>query len=202
MTNLGKCMLFYLKYAAEMERLYEAEERKVKGLPNPDQILKQIALVGDTANREVAAFLETCARGIEEHFHAIGDVQQMRNNLENTWELKFKVAPKKATGRQFQIGVQIDSNRAAVIPWVWCPGGRRAEDEVVRILGRGIKSDKLPEWASGSVGLAEIKILIPERLEEPVECDSLVAKVQQAFASFTAQEVEAIDAIGNNRGEA
>lgn len=151
MTNLGKCMLFYLKYAAEMERLYEAEERKVKGLPNPDQILKQIALVGDTANREVAAFLETCARGIEEHFHAIGDVQQMRNNLENTWELKFKVAPKKATGRQFQIGVQIDSNRAAVIPWVWCPGGRRAEDEVVRILGRGIKSDKLPEWASGSV---------------------------------------------------
>ena len=76
------------------------------------------------------------------------------------------------------------------------------EDEVVRILGRGIKSDKLVGWDSGAVGLVEIKIHIPERLEEPVECDSLVAQVQKAFASFTEQDVEAIDGITSNRGEA
>jgi glutamate-ammonia-ligase adenylyltransferase len=40
--------------------------------------------------------------------------------------------------------------------------------------------------------LTEIAIPIPELLEEPVECDSLVAQVQQAFASFTAQEVKAM----------
>ena len=200
MANLGKCLLFYLKYAAEMERLYEAEEPKVEGLLNPDQVLEKIKLVGDTANREVAEFLETCAPRIEEHFRAISTVQRTR--IKDMWGLNFKVAPKKATGRQFAVGVQIDSNRAAVIPWVWCRGGRRAEDEVLRILGRGIKSDKLLGWDSGAVGLVEIKIHIPERLEEPVECDSLVAQVQKAFASFTEQDVEAIDGITSNRGEA
>ncbi|OGA16653.1 MAG: hypothetical protein A3H33_09055 [Betaproteobacteria bacterium RIFCSPLOWO2_02_FULL_65_20] len=197
MSNLGECMLFYLKYAAEMERLYEAEEPKVEGLPNPDQVLKQIKLVGDTANREVAEFLETCVPGIEEHFRAISTVQRIRKK--DMWVLSFKVGPKKATDRQFWIGVNIDLNQAALIPWVWCRGGRRAEDEMVRILGRGIK---VRGWESGTVVLAEIKIPIPERLEEPVECDSLVAKVQQAFASFTERDVAAIDGITTNRGEA
>src|SRR5450830_1744056 len=99
MANLGKCMLFYLKYAAEMERLYEAEEPKVEGLPNPDRVLEKIKLVGDTANREVAEFLETCVPGIEEHFRAISTVQRTR--IKDMWGLHFKVAPKKATGRQF-----------------------------------------------------------------------------------------------------
>lgn len=187
MANLDNCMLFYLKYAAEMERLYNVEDPKdpkLKGLPDPDRVLKQIKLVSDTANREAAKFLDTCAPGIEEHFHAISDVRRMRNNLEKTWELKFKVGPKKATNRRFQIGVNIISNPEALIPWVWCPGGRTAEDEVVRILGGRIKSARLPGWASGTVVLDEIKIHIPERLGEPVECDSLVTRVQQVFASF------------------
>lgn len=205
MAKFGKCMLFYLKYVAEMERLCNVEDPKnpkLKGLPDPDRVLKQIKLVGDTANREVAEFLETCVQVIEEHFHAISDVQRMRNNLEKAWELKFKVGPKNATDRRFEIGVSIESNPVALIPWVWCPGGRRAEDEVMRILGVGNKSDTLPGWASGTVGLAVIKIHIPERLEEPVECDSLVADVQKAFESFTAREVEEIDRIASNRGEA
>jgi len=202
MANLGRCVLFYLKYAAEMERLYKPVEPKVEGLLNPDRVLKQIKLVGDTANREIAELLETCLRGIEEHFHAISDVQRIRNNLEKTWELRFKVGPKNATDRRFEIGVSILEDPAALIPWVWCPGGRRAEDEVMRILGRGVKSATFPGWDSGSVGLAEIKIPIPERLEEPVEADSLVGQVQQSFASFTARDVEAIAGIASNRGDA
>ena len=198
MANLGRCALFYLKYHAEMERLYEAEEPKVEGLPNPDQVLEKIKLVGDTANREVAEFLENCVPGIEEHFRAISAVQRVRNNLEKTWDLSFRVAPTKVTDRGFWIGVYIEPNRAALIPWVWCRSSRRAEDEVVRILGRGIKSATLPDWESGDVGLTEIKIPIPERLEEPVECDSLVAQVQQAFAPFTA-DVEAMAGIAGNR---
>ncbi len=204
MANLGKCMLFYLKYAAEMERLYNVEDPKdpkLEGLPNPERILENVKLVRDTANREVAEFLKTCEPGIDKHFRAISNPLRMRNNL-NTWELKFKVGPKNATDRRFEIGVSILENPAALIPWVWCPGGRRAEDGVLRILGVGHRSDTLPGWASGSVGLAKIKILIPDRLEDPVECDSLVDQVQQAFASFTTQDVEEIDRIASNRGEA
>ena len=200
MANLGKCLLFYLKYPAEMERL-TAKEPKVDGLPNPDLNLEKINLVGQTANREAAEFLKICAQGIEDHFKAISAFNRIRNNLEKTWSLSFRVAPKEAPDKLFEIGVCIDTNGTALIPYVWCRGSRRAEDEIVRILGRGINAATL-KYGSGSVGLAKITIPIPERLEEPVECDSLVTKVQQAFASFTAQEVEKIAAIASNRGEA
>ncbi len=201
MANLGKCLLFYLKYPAEMERL-TAKEPKVEGLPNPERVLEKINLVGAAANREAAEFLKSCVQGIEEHFKAISaPVQRINNNLEKTWDLSFKVAPKEAPDRLFRIGVCIDTDRRALIPYVWCSGGRRTENEIFhRILSRGINAAAL-KWGAGSVGLAEIKILIPERLEEPVACDSLVTKVQEAFASFTAQEVEAIAAIASNRGE-
>jgi hypothetical protein len=205
MANLGECMLFYLKYAAEMDRLSNVEDpkdTKLEGLPDPDRVLKQIKLVGDTANRQVAELLERCAPGIEEHFHVISDVRRMRNNLEKIWDLRFKVGPKNATEMRFEIGVGIEPSQAALIPWVWCRGSRRAEDEVIRILGVGNRSDTLPGWASGTVVLDEIKIPIPKLLEEPVECDSLVTKVQQAFALITSVEVDALAGIASNRGEA
>jgi hypothetical protein len=202
MATLGKCLLFYLKYAAEMDRLYETNEPKFEGLPNEEQVLEKIKLVGDTACREGADLLEACAPGIEKHFRAISAIQRTRNKLENTWGLKFQVAPSKTKGRSFEIGVDIMERRATLVPWVWSLGGRWAEDEVIRVLGgKRIKAATLG-WGSGSVGLTEIKIPIPEQLEEPVASDSLVAQVHEAFASFTAQEVKEIAALSARRQEA
>src|SRR3954464_5325661 len=97
MANLGKCLLFYLKYAVEMERLYEPEdEPNVDGLPNPDRVLKQIRHVGDTACREAADLLEACALKIEEFLPTISTAERVRSNLENNWELKYRVSPKKS----------------------------------------------------------------------------------------------------------
>jgi hypothetical protein len=143
MANLGKCLLFYLKYTAEMERLYEEDEPNLNGLPNPDQILEKIKLVGDTANREVAELLEACAPTIEELFCAISAIERVRNNLEKMWSLRFWVSPKRAKGNRFMIGVQMSPKRSALIPWLWGRGGRRFEDETVRVLGRGVKSATL-----------------------------------------------------------
>jgi hypothetical protein len=199
MANLGKCMLFYLKYFSEMERLYEAEEEpSLEGLPDADEVLKKVRLVGETADREAADFLESCVAGIEEHFRGISAVQQVRSNLQKTWELKFRVAPKKAASNRFAVGISYDSD-GAWIPWVWCRGGRRAEDETVRILRRGIKGSTLTAWDSGTVCLAQVKVPIPERLDELVPAEPLIAEVQKAFASFTAKEVTAIGAIATNR---
>ena len=62
---------------------------------------------------------------------------------------------------------------------------------MVRILGRGIKAAQLG-WNSGAIALAVIKVPIPERLEEPVSCDSLLDQIQQAFAPITAHHVTEI----------
>jgi hypothetical protein len=73
MANLGKCLLFYLKYPVEMERLYEAAEPKVEGLPDPDRTLQKITRVGDAAYREAVELLEACVPGIDEHFRFPND---------------------------------------------------------------------------------------------------------------------------------
>lgn len=199
MASIGKCLLFYLKYWAEMGRLYDEDEPNVDGLPDPDRTLEKVWAVGDAACREVAEFLETFAPGIEAHFRPISTVERVRNNLENMWELRFRVTPKRVPNRRFEVGVSVD--RGVLLPWVWCHGGRRAEDGVIAALGRGFRTATLGlDWWAGSVSLAKIMIPVPDRLDAPVPVEPLVAQVQQAFASFTADEVKAIAAIAGVRG--
>ncbi len=84
---------------------------------------------------------------------------------------------------------------SALIPWFWLRGGRRAEDEVVRLLNCGIKSSALG-WYAGSVALQQIPIAVPDRFDLPLETDSLVNKVAESFGLFTEQLVERIAAVG------
>jgi hypothetical protein len=197
MATLGKCLLFYLKYAVEMERLYEVEEPKevdLKGLSDPDGTLKKIVLVGDLACREGADLLEACVKPIEDHFRAISTIERIHSNLENYWELKFRVAPKRSRGRPFRIGVAVDHapNPPALIPWVGCRGGRRGEDELFRVLKRGKKSSALEGWAGCVLLTTEVKLPIPDRLDEPVASEPLVTQVQQAFTFFNADTIKEI----------
>jgi len=131
MASIGKCLLFYLKHWTEMGRLYDEDEPDVSGLPTPDLTLEKVWAVGDAACREVAEFLEAFAPGIEAHFRSISTVERVRNNLENMWELRFRVTPKRVPSRRFEVGVSLD--RSVLLPWIWCRGGRRAEDEVVEL---------------------------------------------------------------------
>jgi hypothetical protein len=191
METLGKCLLFYLKYPAEMSRLFEAEEPNSDGLPNADEILKKTRLVGDAANWEAAQFLERCAPAIEGHFRAFGPVRRKRSNLEKTWSLQFHVGSRESKTRRFWIGVEIDLDLTALVPWVWSPGGYRAADEVRRILNRGSRPTN-PAWRSGTTCLDQIPILIPERIDAPVPCEGLVTQVQHVFKTITAEDVKAI----------
>jgi hypothetical protein len=197
MSNLGKCLLFYLKYSADMERLYEADKPKVEGLPDPETVLNKVRHVGDTANREAAELLDLCGPAIEDRFRSISAVRRKRNNVELTWDLEFRICAKRAAHRRFLVGVGIDPEKPALIPWVWCRGGQRAEDEMVQILGRWIKSDRLG-LPSGLIGLTDIHIPVPENWEEAVACAPLVAQVREAFAFFTAQEVKAIISLASD----
>ena len=196
MADLGKCLLFFLKYPAEMERLYESDNPKLDGLPSPVELEEKIKRVGDTASKEAADFLENCKEPIYKRFSAISSVRQKRSDMKQTWELAFRVAPRprKTVVRDFWIGVSFNSNRQALHPWVWSHGGRRATDEILRILDTGERATKFG-CTTTSVVLKEIKIQIPDRFDKPVECDSLVKQVDEAFESFTAQKVKEIAAI-------
>lgn len=201
MADIGKCLLFYLKYPAEMERLYEdeAEEPNVEGLPNPEQILRKVRDVGDAASHEAAELLESCCRAIEQRFVGVGVLRRGRTDPKKDWGVRFRISVGNDKKKEFQIGVFIDSTESALVPWIWCGGGRRAEGALIEILSCGDKAVGLGEdWTAGHVRLARIKIPVPDRLDTPIEYDSLVAQVQQAFKPITAKNIKQIAAIASS----
>jgi hypothetical protein len=97
----------------------------------------------------------------------------------------------------FWVGVDLDQK--ALFPWVWASYSRRVEDDLLRILPEARKSRYLG-WGSRAVVLEEIKIPIPDDLEERVASKPLLERVQQAFSSFTIQKINAIASTAKQRG--
>jgi hypothetical protein len=84
------------------------------------------------ACRDVAAILKACAERVEPHLQSVAIAKRVRSNLEKSWEVRWRVSPRKLSERSFEVGVCIDERLHALVPWVWCRGGRSAEDEIVR----------------------------------------------------------------------
>lgn len=76
MTQLGKPLVFYLKYYAEMQRLYEPEyeggDPDLTDLDDAEQVRGKVLAVGAAASEQAADFLELCGKGIGDHIAALG----------------------------------------------------------------------------------------------------------------------------------
>src|SRR5947209_3153914 len=93
MTTLGKCLVFYLRHATEMNRLYGVEEPKTAGLEDPARVLDMVKLVGERASQEVADFLEACTTAIETHLETIcpRGWTRVRRKVEADWEIRYRI---------------------------------------------------------------------------------------------------------------
>src|SRR5579871_1931134 len=117
MTPLGKPLVFYLKYMAEMNRLYFSDdyggEPDLTSLGNPEQIREMARTVGAAACEQVADFLELCGRGIKDHFSGlkIGTVssKQKRATLKRNWSWEGYIEVTKTTGGWFSYGLFISA---------------------------------------------------------------------------------------------
>ena len=143
MTPLGKPLVFYLKYVAEMDLLYadheEGDEPDLKGLgDDAEHVRAMVGAVGDAACEQGADFLEKCAKGIEEHFIGLGSAtlasQKKRAYLVNNWAWKAMVRVSSVPGDGFECGVSFP-HEGNVIPWVWRQGGRSWAELVMKTLG-------------------------------------------------------------------
>ena len=154
MTPLGKPLVFYLKHMAEMNRLYqdleEGEERDLKGLDDPEHVMKMTRTVGDAACEHVADFLQACGKEIEDHFARLG-IATLAKKAKRAWvaanwdwSAKYQVA--SVPGGWFYCGVWITAppevrislekdSCGVVVPWLWSKGGRKGADAVWKILG-------------------------------------------------------------------
>lgn len=212
MTPLGKPLVFYLKYMAEMDRLYghpEGEEPDLTGLDDREHIREMARTVGAAAYEQVADFLELCGKGIEDHFTGLGIAtlasKTRRAFVVRNWNWNARIQVSSLPGGWFSVGVfvrappgdrsSIDKDvHGVVVPWLWSKGGRKGEDAVCKILGgwphsragAGLVEDR------GTVALAciPIKAQPPESFD--VDREQLITEVMKTIARIGAEQTRAI----------
>jgi hypothetical protein len=213
MTPLGKPLVFYLKYMAEMNHLYcdleEGEERDLTGLDDAEQVLKMARSLGDASCEQVADFLARCAKGIEDYLIRLEiatlSCKSRRSTVMNYWLWRAEVNISSVPGGSFWCGVFVSAppevrismeNDACgiVVPYLWSKDGIKGEDAVLHILG-DLPNSRAGEWffnGRGTVALAciPIKPQPPESFD--VDGDELIAQVMKTITRIGAEEMKAI----------
>lgn len=213
MTPLGKPLVLYLKYMAEMNRLYghaEEEEPDLTGVDNAEQIKEMARVVGAAAYEQAADFLELCGKGIEEHFAGLGATlshKRGRSYVRNWWEWGTRVYAAPSNG-WFSCGVMLTAPPEVrislakdvcgiAVPWIWSKGGRKAADEIWKILGGWAHSRKgggiVEESATIALGCIPVSMLPEGNFE--ADRDQLVADVVKIVSRIGAAETTAIAAF-------
>jgi hypothetical protein len=213
MTSLGKPLVFYLKYMAEMNRLCadleDDEERDLTGLKNREQVLEMARSVGDAACEKMADYLEICAKGIEDHFTGLGFgtlcEKTKRSFLLRNWYWRARVNVSSVPGGWFTCGAWVTAPPevsvalapdvcGVAVPWISTSGGRKTADEVWKILGGWAHSRRGGGLVddSGMIALACIPIKPEPAGSLDVDRDQLIAEVIKTFARIGAEQTTAI----------
>lgn len=203
MTALGKYFVFYLKYPAEMTRLYwkpeyGGEEPDLTGLEDKERVREMAFQVGQAASRDMADFLEECGKKIEDHFKGLGNVttgkRAQRSFILRNWYWKVIVRAGSVAGGWFLCGVSVSDQEKIVVPFIWRKGGRAGRDALKARLGT--RADSLSAeglaFYPGAVALARVPIFGNEEPHFQVDQEALVAKVVRAFSVIRADDVEFI----------
>lgn len=204
MTALGKCLVFHIKYPAEMRQLYWSDNpTPPKDVPDAEQIMKMAEAVGEAARQEVVEFLRVCAASLEEHFRPFTHFEAVtrRRKMEKDWSVECRIHMDDMPGRKFQVGVTIHDEQGLLVPWVWSPGGSRAEDALTQILGNRIHSRAGGQLVedSGCVALKPIPLLPEDHKGFDVDREPIIEELRQTFATITRKEVRAILSLREGR---
>jgi hypothetical protein len=213
MTPLGKPLVFYLKYMAEMNRLYaepeyEGQEPDLTGLDSAEQVREMARAVGGAAYEQAVDFLGLCGKEIEDHFTRLGiarlSSRAKRGTVLSNWSWKVRITVPGARGGWFLCGVwvtappevRISLEKDAcgiVVPWLWLRGGRNVEDAVWKVLGSWAHSRSGEGLlADGSVALASIPIKAQPPGSFDVDREPLVNEVAKVVARIGAEQTKEI----------
>lgn len=206
MALLGKCLVFYLKYPIEMQRLYEQGEEP-EGIDDLERTMEMVRAVGDAASRQAASFLEECGQIIHEHFGSFARCQIISKNraMEKNWSVscgvwlrgKFKPKPGKW---KLMAGVDISTKeRGLVVPWLWLQGRSAGEEQLLKILGAHRVKGRSEElgWDAGTVALAKIPVLAEDMPGFDVDREPLLSNIKEAIRSISPTDLQVLLTLVN-----
>jgi hypothetical protein len=199
MTPLGKSLVFYLKYPAEMARLSgESEELDLTGLEDAERVREMATAVGAAATNEGVELLVECAEKIKTHFRALANVvlgkEARRSTIFHNWMWYGIIGHTSVLNGWVQCGISLYDQEGILAPWLWRRGGRAWEEAVKQRLGARVHSlaGEGVVWSGGTVALARIPVFDANQQGDDVDRDALVEKVVGAFSVIQADDVEAL----------
>jgi hypothetical protein len=194
MAEVGKSLVFYLKYYPEMTQLFE----KQGTLPGIEQVAdpdfkKKVQAAGNAACDEAARLVEQCTSDLLNRLGLISIVKtktQKRSTIEANWGLAIDVWPagkKEPDGVTRQLGLNL--NRDGLIPWVWSRGGLAVEEKIVKCFAQSVqcyRSGSNSEWASGTVRLRTIPVAWNKAKDDfTLDAEEIIKQTHDVLANIT-----------------
>ena len=194
MTEVGKSLVFYLKYYPEMTQLFENHGT----LPGIEQVAdpkfkKKVRDVGETACDEAARLVDQCTSDLLNRLRSTNLVKlklQQPRTIAANWGVAIDVWPageKEPDRVTRQLGLHL--HREGLIPWVWSRGGLAVEEKIVKCFSNDVDcydSRKHPEWDSGSVALRTISVPWAKAADDfTLDADGIIEETQSVLANIT-----------------
>lgn len=194
MTELGKSLVFYNQYIAEMTRLYDEKNEipEIEKRRDRKQIRKSVATVGHDAGTEARLLLEACINDTKlrlERKNATRLVPVRRPaTVEKHWEIAFYVftpRQRKDNKDTRQIGITLEN--VGLTPWVWSRGGTIAEERIRRLLAPGVACPDASkdDWFAGTVPLTTIPIPWSLAKDFTLSADGFIEQTRNVLEAIT-----------------
>jgi hypothetical protein len=181
MNEIGKSLVFYLKYFPEMQQAFE-KKRRFSGV-DPTKV----KVVGNAACVEAYNLITACTVDWFKRLECskVANLKRSRpGTVQRNWGIEIDVRPrgqKASTPLKRQIGIYLD--RDELIPWVWSRGGVAIEERISSLLPSAVKffGSKKYGWTGGSVAISPVRIPWESAKEFNLDADDIIKQTKHAL---------------------
>lgn len=192
MSDIGKSLVFYLKYFPEMQQAYE-EGRKLPGVD-----AAKVEAVANTAGVEAENLLKACTAEwfdrLEKSKVAIFKHSKPAT-VRRKWAIEIDVRPrgqKSSAPLRRQIGLYLERDK--LVPWVWSRGGVAIEEKIRGMIPPGTITFRSKDygWSGGSLAISPVEIPWDTAKEFKLGADEIINQTKSALEVISPEFVAAL----------
>lgn len=193
MSEIGKSLVFYLKYFPEMQQAFEEGQR----FPDVDQA--KVEVVGHAAGVEAHNLLTACTADWFDRLESsrVANFKRSKQGtVQRNWGIEIDVRPrgqKTSAPLKRQIGILLDRDNG-LIPWIWSRGGIAIEEKISSRLPAGVKffGSKKYGWMGGSIAISPIEIPWDTAIDFSLNADGIIKKTKDALEAVSPEFIEGL----------
>jgi len=192
MNEIGKSLVFYLKYFPEMQEAFE-KGREFQGVESAT-----VEKIGKAAGLQAFDLLTACTADWVKQLESskVANFKQSRKEtVQRNWAIEINVRPrrqKSSAPLKRQIGIDLD--RDFLIPWVWSRGGVAFEEKIKQLLPSKTESfgSKKYGWNGGSIAISPVNIPWDTAKDFRLDAANIINDAKKSLCAISPEFIEAL----------